>query len=281
MILVKYIYSICLIIINIEKCINKPVDDEKESKRIIGGIPTSSNEFPFFALIRIVTYSKNRDGRYYEEFCGGTIIDKYYILTAGHCLNESAVTTVTVGLKYLSEFTDKSMEVEKLIIHPKYETKNVTIENDIGLIKLKHQLQFNEKVKPIDLPREDEEQDFRLVQIAGFGALDRKKNQASEQLMAATIRIVHNNLCKVRWIGYSPFRQVCAGDLSGKKDACLGDSGGPLFGTKQNGQPVLLGITSFGKGCATVGRPAVYTRVSHYVDWIKSVIGEKQEKSKH
>lgn len=68
--------------------------------------------------------------------------------------------------------------------------------------------------------------------------------------------------------------QFCAGELAGGKDTCQGDSGGPL-------QTVLaspfcmysvVGVTSFGKFCAYANAPAIYSRVSHYLPWIESIL---------
>ena len=66
---------------------------------------------------------------------------------------------------------------------------------------------------------------------------------------------------------------ICAGLEEGGKDACVGDSGGPLI-CIDNGKPVLYGITSWGKGCAQEGSPGVYVRTAGVVDWIKEQMEE-------
>lgn len=64
--------------------------------------------------------------------------------------------------------------------------------------------------------------------------------------------------------------QLCAGGEK-EKDACKGDSGGPLMGIIRTGplkgQWYQEGIVSKGIGCG-VGFPGIYTRVARYTDWI-------------
>jgi secreted trypsin-like serine protease len=66
--------------------------------------------------------------------------------------------------------------------------------------------------------------------------------------------------------------QMCAGYLHAGKDACQGDSGGPLMLQSASGQWVVAGIVSAGRGCGDGGIPGIYTRVSFYLPWIRSVI---------
>uniref|UniRef100_A0A1B0DLB7 Uncharacterized protein n=2 Tax=Phlebotomus papatasi TaxID=29031 RepID=A0A1B0DLB7_PHLPP len=67
--------------------------------------------------------------------------------------------------------------------------------------------------------------------------------------------------------------QLCAGSHSEEKDTCEGDSGGPLQIYNNNVYCMynIIGVTSFGKGCGSVGQPGVYTRISNYLDWIEEV----------
>lgn len=58
--------------------------------------------------------------------------------------------------------------------------------------------------------------------------------------------------------------------MEGGKDACYGDSGGPLTTFEQNGiQPILVGLVSFGRGCGRPSSPGVYARITAARDWIR------------
>merc|ERR1712025_176898 len=68
-------------------------------------------------------------------------------------------------------------------------------------------------------------------------------------------------------------RVLCAVAPSGEKaDTCQGDSGGPLFRITDDG-PEIIGLTSWGFGCAIPDVPAVYTSTSHYYDWMADIAG--------
>ena len=64
---------------------------------------------------------------------------------------------------------------------------------------------------------------------------------------------------------------LCAGGGTSGRDACRGDSGGPLRVETDDG-PRLVGVVSAGEGCSAPGVPGLYTRVSHYIDWIDSIV---------
>lgn len=71
--------------------------------------------------------------------------------------------------------------------------------------------------------------------------------------------------------------QFCAGVLAGGKDTCQGDSGGPLIAQlpEFNCVKFIIGITSFGRFCASPNSPGVYTKVYSYLDWIEQIVFPK------
>ena len=76
---------------------------------------------------------------------------------------------------------------------------------------------------------------------------------------------------------------LCAGAAEGMRDACYGDSGGPLFAVTEAG-PVQHGIVSWGEGprdasaaCGHANAYGVYTRVANYAGWIGRHLGRDIE----
>ena len=90
----------------------------------------------------------------------------------------------------------------------------------------------------------------------------------SDLLLHTTVRLVERQKCEQSHSGIDPATMMCAGDELA--DACLGDSGGPLLMTDQNLDYFLVGLVSWGDGCARRDKPGVYVRVSHYFGWIQA-----------
>ncbi|GFU39709.1 proclotting enzyme [Trichonephila clavipes] len=102
--------------------------------------------------------------------------------------------------------------------------------------------------------------------------VETQRGPASPKLREVQIRIWENSRCKDVFRREVPITSanVCAGD--GDKDACRGDSGGPLMLAHTDGKFYLVGIVSFGKKCANPGVPGVYCRISHFLDWIEQQV---------
>lgn len=165
---------------------------------------------------------------------------------------------------------EQEIGIEKVTPHEKYAV-SPTPHNDIAILRTKTPMVWRltedgfGSVNRICLPKRY--QDYRAgekVTASGWGDLWFEGN-SPVVLNAVDLSIVEN--CPVSWgVGDG---QICARFKEGGKGPCHGDSGGPLA-KKRGGRSELVGIVSFGPaGCTVPDKPAVYTKVSHYIDWIK------------
>jgi len=162
--------------------------------------------------------------------------------------------------------------VSKFIRHPNYDSRN--FKGDISLIKTREYLTFSEKVQPISWP--SQKNAFWTdgleahVRVCGWGKTQVRPDVFPEELNCATVDLVDSNYCNAAnsYSGWVYEGMFCAGIMpEGGKDACQGDSGGPV----RMGNDVI-GITSWGLGCAQPYLPGVYTDVGFYSDWIGNIM---------
>ncbi|XP_061402629.1 serine protease easter-like [Musca vetustissima] len=259
--------------------------------RIYGGNVTRIDEYPWLALIE---YTK--PGNIKNFFCGGSLINKRYILTAAHCVTGRALqTNVPTGVR-LGEWdrsTTRDCErlannqldcadphidvgIEDLIPHPQYNENSANRLYDIALIRLNRDIEYTNFVSPVCLPMAQEMRtktfNAMTMDVSGFGATE--TGTSSNLKLKATIEAWTDAECRQK---YAMRRinlensQMCAGGVAGI-DSCTGDSGGPLVVRQRLDNRdvyVQAGIVSFGpRQCATAGWPGVYTRVGAYADWI-------------
>merc|ERR1712212_849781 len=131
--------------------------------------------------------------------------------------------------------------------HPKFDINSASVDNDIAILKLSKDLTFSDKIKPVDQPRQC------ALKEAIVDILKPSSKKCSDFLGDS-----------------SSTTRLCAWGKG--KDACQGDSGGPLTVT-ENGKYVLLGVVSYGSGCATEN-PGVYARVQGFLPWMKKIISD-------
>ena len=245
--------------------------------RIINGVPRTLDDFPFQVLIQF--YRKERERRTVDPTCGGSILEANWIMTAGHCFNEDLPEKISViaGFEDPDRRTERPVKAQKYFTHPKLKFRNMSVQNDIALIKLQMPLKFNAKINKTALPEKQIEKVHGSVYVTGWGVTKEGLTTANSKLLGAKIKIQKEEACaKVYGSSYDPKTMICAGVRSGHKDSCAGDSGGPLTKVIKinpvRDRKVVIGIISYGNGCGRKDTYALYTRVLAFIDWIKETI---------
>ncbi|KAK9977441.1 hypothetical protein ABG768_019255 [Culter alburnus] len=240
------------------------------NNKIVGGQNAVAGSWPWQVSIQSASFR--------GHFCGGSLINKDWVLSAAHCFQSSSLGTIGVylGLQSLSGSNPNQVyrTVSRFINHPSY--NNPSDDNDIALLQLSSSVTFSDYIKPVCLAAAGSTFAAGTESwVTGWGALQ-SGGTAPDILQEVMIPIVSNSDCNNAYGGGITSNMMCAGLLNqGGKDACQGDSGGPMV--SRNGSLwIQSGIVSFGIGCADPKYPGVYARVSRYQDWINSYMGSNQ-----
>ncbi|XP_010116448.1 PREDICTED: coagulation factor X-like [Chlamydotis macqueenii] len=203
---------------------------------------------------------------YNEWFCGGTILNKYFILSGAHCVNHSKDLWVLVGMvdKEKEEPSRAKHRVENIIASAEFDAE--TFDNDVVLLKLEEPITFSEDVVPACLPEEDFANDVLMNQtfgiVSGFGMFEHAPQV--RRMKVFQILYVDRDTCKLALHKPVTENMFCAGYNKDGKDVCQGDGGGPHV-TKYNGTYFVTGIISWGEGCGRQGKYGVYTNLSKFL----------------
>ncbi|XP_076171823.1 trypsin-1 [Ptiloglossa arizonensis] len=245
-----------------EECLPCKCGLTNTEKRIVGGTETQVNQYPWMALMMF-------RGRFY---CGGSVVNSRYVLTAAHCVDRFDPNLMSIRIlehdrNSTTETEAKVFKVDKVIKHNGYSTFNYN--NDIALVRLKEPIRFEGKMRPVCLPERAKTFAGLMGIVTGWGALS-ESGSISETLQEVSVPILTNTECRATKY---PARRItdnmlCAGYKEGNKDSCQGDSGGPLHIANDKTYNIV-GVVSWGEGCAKPGYPGVYSRVNRYLTWIK------------
>ncbi|XP_053685994.1 transmembrane protease serine 9-like [Sabethes cyaneus] len=227
----------------------------RSSGRIVGGFEVDIADVPFQVSLR----------NDYGHFCGGSVVGSRWVLTAAHCVGGEL--SVRVGSSLHAE-GGQVVAVKNQYPHPEYDAFN--IDYDYALLELSEELELTRELQAVELPEQDEEVvDGACLQVSGWGNTQNSQ-ESGDVLRATNVPAVNQEKCTKAYEDFGEIteRMLCAGYEQGGKDACQGDSGGPLVeGNK------LVGVVSWGVGCAQSGYPGVYSRVAAVREWIREVSG--------
>jgi len=231
-------------------------------RRIIGGHPTQKGRWPWQVAIL---------NRFKEAFCGGTLIDLRWVLTAAHCVRKRLYVRLGEHDLDENEGTELEFRVELAVTHPGYDAD--TVDNDVALLRLPVDVRPDKYRGFACLPRHEQELPpaHRLCTIIGWGKKRSSDAFGTDILHEATVPIVASHICRNVYMDYHiTDNMFCAGYERGRKDSCAGDSGGPLLCQDDTSRWTVFGITSFGEGCGKRGKFGIYTKLPNYVKWIHS-----------
>jgi secreted trypsin-like serine protease len=243
--------------------------------KVVGGRPVPNGKYRFQAALLIQSAGSND---YQRQFCGGSLITPFEVLTAAHCVeffgNEPGQVPlsdlrVVVGRTVLSSTQGQKRRVAAVSIHPGWDPAVFT--NDAAVIHLASPIFSITPVMLVTPGVDALERPGTLATVTGWGNTVQQPAGPGgggfnfpDRMQEAQVPITSRAECRTAYAGAGlniDATMLCAGRTN--LDTCQGDSGGPLFFKAAGPGYIQAGITSWGIGCGATGFPGVYTRLSN------------------
>ena len=236
-----------------------PPSGEREWARIIGGVDATPGQYPFMVSLQRLDWGNSDHTRHW---CGGALISPSWVLTAAHCVEDAQPRdyAVLAGATTLdTRVGGRSSNIKAIHVHPAF--SNETLVNDVALVQLTEPVAG---VVPVTWLENSSDAGYlrpgRRFSVIGWGNTGLEGDAASPTvLQTVQTPYVPFRQCRQAYPSLQAGKVICAGEEG--IDSCQGDSGGPLL-VQRRGQWTVLGVVSWGQGCALANYPGVYARLS-------------------
>ncbi|HEB49363.1 MAG TPA: serine protease [Desulfobulbus sp.] len=248
-----------------------PADNgtETPTAKVLGGTDTLPGTWPWMAAL----LDASESNLYYAQYCGGVLVGANWVMTAAHCVDfvNPGDIEVAVGVRDLNTYSGPRLAVSTIIVHPDFDS--TWLVNDIALIELAAPA----TAEPVTLfsgnSRDNTPPSLqgRSTTLLGWGLYNTSGYPYFPSILQQVdLPVVSGSAC-ASIFGIAPAAsQICAGYPAGQgKDACRGDSGGPLL-VRVDNHWVHAGLVSYGTDCVRQGGfYGVYTRTSSFIDFVR------------
>ncbi|XP_072325572.1 acrosin-like [Scyliorhinus torazame] len=255
------------------ECGKRAVHVRTSQSRIVGGRDAVEGAWPWQVSLQVTNK--------HAHVCGATIISQWWLLSAAHCFpstggfNNKDQWKAVMGLRDLSRPAKWtiSRKIDALILHENYHE----VQDDVAVLKVDKAINFGDYIRVACLPKPGKFhiEKWSHCHVTGWGLME-QNGAPARILQEAGVKLIPLETCQQHnWYGgLVNDHMICAGFAGGGIDACQGDSGGPLScQLKGTDRFFVVGVVSWGKGCAERFKPGVYTSTNTYGEWIEKKTG--------
>ncbi|NWZ79042.1 ACRO protein, partial [Poecile atricapillus] len=237
--------------------------------RIVGGTGALPGAWPWIVSLQH-PWAPDRG-----HWCGGSLIGTQWVLTAAHCFDKFdniSMVYLVIGATQLTQPGPGAQirSVKQLVIHEYYNPADMSY--DIALLELDHPVQCSPYIQLACVPDATlRVSELQNCWVAGWGSTAARAQESSDHLQEAKVQLIDVQLCNSSgwYAGEIHTHNLCAGYPQGLIDTCQGDSGGPLMCQDNHADTWwVVGVTSWGKGCARAKHPGVYISTQFFNNWI-------------